>query len=162
MAHREVTGRKPLVTADRIKRRRGPPHAATDPVELDHEQGEQSESAKTRADPQPVEPTPHAEPNSQASVKTPPVRGPPVARAAFSIPEFCEAHRISVRAYFKMKAEGWGPSELHVGRRVLISFEAAARWRAEREAAAAADLQLDKAKRGPDSTKTESHKQALT
>jgi hypothetical protein len=66
--------------------------------------------------------------------RTPPIRGP-VARAAFSIPEFCEAHRISVRAYFKMKAEGWGPSEMHIGRRVAISFEAAAAWRREREAA---------------------------
>jgi hypothetical protein len=59
-------------------------------------------------------------------------------RAAYSIREFCEAHRISVRAYFKMKAEGWGPTEMRIGKRVVISLEAAARWRAEREAAAAA------------------------
>jgi hypothetical protein len=61
-------------------------------------------------------------------------RGPPPARAAFTIPEFCEAHRISQAKYYEMKNEGWGPTQMQVGRRRLISYEAAGAWRREREA----------------------------
>jgi hypothetical protein len=59
-------------------------------------------------------------------------RGPP-PRAAFTVPEFCEAHRISPAKYYEMKREGWGPAEMSVGRRRLISYEAASVWRRERE-----------------------------
>jgi hypothetical protein len=52
---------------------------------------------------------------------------------AFSIKEFCRLHAISERFYFKLKADGRGPDEITLGHRVLISREAAARWRAERE-----------------------------
>ena len=61
-------------------------------------------------------------------------RGPPPARAALTVPEFCEAHRISQAKYYEMKKDGWGPVEMEVGRRRLISFEAAAEWRRKREA----------------------------
>jgi hypothetical protein len=61
-------------------------------------------------------------------------RGPPQPRAAFTIPEFCKAHRFSEAKYYEMKKEGWGPVEMKVGRRRLISFEAAAEWRRKREA----------------------------
>jgi hypothetical protein len=37
-----------------------------------------------------------------------------------------------------MKAQGFGPAEMAVGRRRVISIEAAERWRREREQAAAA------------------------
>jgi hypothetical protein len=60
-------------------------------------------------------------------------RGPPPPRAAFTVPEFCEAHRISQAKYYEMKKEGWGPAEMSVGRRRLISYEAASVWRRERE-----------------------------
>ena len=60
-------------------------------------------------------------------------RGPRPPRAAFTVPEFCEAHRISVAKYYEMKKEGWGPVEMEVGRRRLISYEAAIRWRRQRE-----------------------------
>src|SRR5262245_52008950 len=63
-------------------------------------------------------------------------RGPPPPRAAFTVPEFCEAHRISVAKYYEMKKEGWGPVEMEVGRRRLISYEAASVWRRERETTA--------------------------
>lgn len=59
-------------------------------------------------------------------------RGPP-PRAAFTVREFCEAHRISPAKYYEMKREGWGPAEMSVGRRRLISYEAASVWRRERE-----------------------------
>jgi hypothetical protein len=61
-------------------------------------------------------------------------RGPP-PRAAFTVPEFCDAHRISQAKYYEMKKEGWGPIEMEVGRRRLISSEAANVWRRERERA---------------------------
>ena len=56
---------------------------------------------------------------------------------AYSIPVFCARHGISERFYFKLKAEGRAPTEMKLGNRVLISREAAARWRAEREAESA-------------------------
>jgi hypothetical protein len=64
-------------------------------------------------------------------------RGPPPLMA-FTITQFCAVHQISESMYFKEKAAGRGPDEMHVGSRRLISFEAAARWRREREASSAA------------------------
>jgi hypothetical protein len=64
------------------------------------------------------------------------IRGPPAA--AYTIREFCVAHRLSVSMYFKPKNQGLGPREMAVGSRRYVSFEAAAQWRREREAAAAA------------------------
>jgi hypothetical protein len=64
--------------------------------------------------------------------------GASVERASYSIKEFCRAYRISEALYFKMKREGKGPRELHVGGRVIISIEAAANWQREREAETAA------------------------
>jgi hypothetical protein len=55
---------------------------------------------------------------------------------ALSIHAFCALHGISEDLFFKMKREGWGPAVMQVGSRTLISHEAAAAWRAEREAAA--------------------------
>jgi len=55
---------------------------------------------------------------------------------AMSIREFCRLHGISEDQFYKMKREGWGPTTMKVGSRTLISLEAAAAWRAEREAAA--------------------------
>jgi len=55
---------------------------------------------------------------------------------AFTIPEFCTAYRFSRAMYFKEKRAGRGPRELKVGRRVVITKEAAADWAHQREAAA--------------------------
>ena len=57
-------------------------------------------------------------------------------QAAFTIAEFCKAHRISQSMYFKLRNLGLGPREMAVGSRRLISQEAAAKWRKAREAAA--------------------------
>jgi hypothetical protein len=132
MARAEVTGKKPTQTADRAKRRRGPPSAD---------------------DPDSVEATPHSEPRSSTDTKTPPIRGPPLTTTdvpkyrrkplsvdpdplAMSIHAFCVRHGISEDMYFKMQREGWGPTVMHVGSRTLISIEAAAAWRKQREEAA--------------------------
>jgi hypothetical protein len=63
---------------------------------------------------------------------------PPTFAAAFTVEEFCRAHRIGSATYYELKKSEQGPDEMEVGRRRIISFEAAARWRREREKAAAA------------------------
>ncbi|MCK1606775.1 hypothetical protein IVB02_36750 [Bradyrhizobium sp. 166] len=59
-------------------------------------------------------------------------------RAAFTIKEFCEAHRISEAMYFKLCKVGLGPRVMRAGRRVTISMEAATDWRRAREHASQA------------------------
>jgi hypothetical protein len=61
-----------------------------------------------------------------------------VPREAYTIPEFCKAHRISESMYFKLRAAGLGPREMRALRKVTISVEAAAEWRRARENAAQA------------------------
>jgi len=59
-----------------------------------------------------------------------------VERAAYTISEFCNAHRISRAHYYNLKKLGQGPDEARAGdRTVLITIEAAARWRKQRTAA---------------------------
>jgi hypothetical protein len=53
---------------------------------------------------------------------------------AFSIEEFCRRHRISVQLFYKLRQQM--PATFRVGSRVLVSREAAAAWRREREQAA--------------------------
>jgi hypothetical protein len=53
---------------------------------------------------------------------------------AYSIGEFCARHRISVPLFYKNREQM--PRTFNVGTRVLISKEAAAAWRRQRELAA--------------------------
>ena len=55
---------------------------------------------------------------------------------AFTVNEFCARHRISVQLFYKNRKQM--PRTFNVGTRVLISKEAAAAWRREREQAAQA------------------------
>ena len=57
---------------------------------------------------------------------------------AFSIPEFCAAHRISESMYYKIRAAGQGPREARALSKVIITKEAAADWRRDRTATEAA------------------------
>jgi hypothetical protein len=59
-----------------------------------------------------------------------------IRAAAYRIQEFCDAHRISRSKYYEMRAKGLTPAEMDVDGGTRISVEAAARWRAEREATA--------------------------
>jgi hypothetical protein len=59
--------------------------------------------------------------------------GPAVERAAFTIAEFCRAHRISESFYYKIRNKGLGPRESRTGGKVTITNEAAAEWRVSRE-----------------------------
>ena len=72
-----------------------------------------------------------------------PDEGPPIDRlavpaAAYSIREFCAAHRLSTSMFFKLRSQGLGPDEMSVGTRRIISLEAAERWRRARETTATA------------------------
>ena len=60
--------------------------------------------------------------------------------AVFSVASFCVAHGISEALYHKLKNQGLGPDEMRLGSRIFITHESAARWRAEREAATAAEI----------------------
>ena len=57
---------------------------------------------------------------------------------AYAIDEFCARHRISPQLFYKLRPKGLMPVTFNVGTRVLISKEAAAAWRRERENAAQA------------------------
>ena len=61
------------------------------------------------------------------------------AYATYTIPEFCVAHRIGRSALYKLWSEGNGPRRIQIGdgrsSKVLISVEAAADWRRDREEA---------------------------
>ena len=56
-----------------------------------------------------------------------------VLRLAMSIPEFCSAHRISRALFYILQRTGRGPRIMRVGRRTLVSAEAAAEWRRRME-----------------------------
>ena len=53
---------------------------------------------------------------------------------AFTVSEFCARHRFSVQLFYKNRQQM--PRTFNVGTRVLISKEAAAAWRRQREQAA--------------------------
>ena len=63
----------------------------------------------------------------------------PADRDAYSVEAFARAHSLSVAMFYKLRAQGLAPAYFKVGARTLISRDAAARWRAAREQAAAAE-----------------------
>lgn len=88
---------------------------------------------------QTTEPAAPSGPHIKGSERKPRKRrllGPPVH--AFTIQEFCDAHRLSRSHYYKLRKQELGPAETRLGTRVLISIEAAIRWRKKREKATAA------------------------
>ncbi len=57
-------------------------------------------------------------------------------KPSYTIPAFCADHgNISKSFFHKLVNEGKGPRLMKIGRRTLISAEAAADWRAKMEAA---------------------------
>jgi hypothetical protein len=56
-------------------------------------------------------------------------------REAFTVDEFCQAHRISRSALYGLWRAGIGPRVIKVGPKNIITKKAAAEWRAAREAA---------------------------
>ncbi|MGY2986490.1 MULTISPECIES: hypothetical protein [unclassified Bradyrhizobium] len=60
------------------------------------------------------------------------------SKSAFSIAEFCADHSISRFLLQDLIEAGRGPKIMRVGRRVLISAEAARAWRKRMESESAA------------------------
>lgn len=52
---------------------------------------------------------------------------------AFTVDEFCNAHRISRATFYEHLKRGEGPTIMKVGHRTLVSAEAAAEWRRRME-----------------------------
>lgn len=63
-------------------------------------------------------------------------------RSAYSIDAFCKAHDISRAFFYELGEAGLGPRLMKLGRRVLISQEAAADWRREMEERTASQAQV--------------------
>jgi hypothetical protein len=63
-------------------------------------------------------------------------RAPPGV-LAFTVEEFCKQHSLGISTYYRLQEKGEGPETMKVGGKRLISIEAAARWRRDREAATA-------------------------
>jgi predicted DNA-binding transcriptional regulator AlpA len=62
------------------------------------------------------------------------IRGPPDAQV-YTLQEFCHSHRLSRSAFYDLAREGLAPRTFRIGNAVRITAEAAAEWRAQREAA---------------------------
>lgn len=58
---------------------------------------------------------------------------------AYTIPEFCEAHRICRATFYNMVRDGQAPRRMKVRGKVLIEAEAAAEWRRAHVVAAPAE-----------------------
>ncbi len=65
-------------------------------------------------------------------------QAPPDDPDAYTIGEFCRRHMLSRPTYNRLRSQGLGPREIKLAQKVLITKEAAADWRIEREAATAA------------------------
>lgn len=57
-----------------------------------------------------------------------------VAPATYSVDEFCRAYGLGRSTLYKLWKAGLGPRVMHVGRRALISLDAAEEWRRKMEA----------------------------
>jgi predicted DNA-binding transcriptional regulator AlpA len=77
-----------------------------------------------------------------ASSPRPVIRGesPPsngrLFKQSFSVKEFCQLHAISRSFFYLLRERGSAPRIMKVGKRTLISADAAAEWRKDMEQAA--------------------------
>ena len=51
----------------------------------------------------------------------------------YTVPDFCAAHSISRALFYLLMRDGRAPAVMKVGRRTLVSAEAAATWRKRME-----------------------------
>lgn len=51
-----------------------------------------------------------------------------MSKSAHSVAEFCASYSISKALLYKLWREGFGPAHFKLGRRTLISAEAAEAW----------------------------------
>jgi predicted DNA-binding transcriptional regulator AlpA len=57
-----------------------------------------------------------------------------VTKSAATVPQFCDGHNISRTHFYELVKQGRAPRLMKVGRRTLISQEAASDWRRRMEA----------------------------
>jgi hypothetical protein len=135
MARPEVTGRKISAKTEREVDARIPGPLSDAAEEDEPEQVEADEDAASGPGRLRPEVTARKIGVKSAKPGAHRVRGPPATddADAFSVAEFCRRHGISPQLFYKFKNEM--PATFRVGTRVLISKEAAAAWRREREAA---------------------------
>jgi hypothetical protein len=68
------------------------------------------------------------------------IRDPGLPVDCYSVLEFCRSHRLSERFYRMLRQAGLGPDEIRLGgNKILITKEAAQRWRDARTAASKAE-----------------------
>lgn len=60
-------------------------------------------------------------------------------KSAATVPQFCDGHNISRTHFYELIKQGKAPRLMKVGRRTLISQEAAADWRRRIEAETAGE-----------------------
>lgn len=59
-----------------------------------------------------------------------------IEKDALTVDDFCQRHSLSRAKFYSLLHEGRGPRIMRVGRRTLVSREAAAAWRRQMETAA--------------------------
>jgi hypothetical protein len=64
---------------------------------------------------------------AQAKKRNRRIRGPPTH--AFTIQEFCDAHRISRAQFYELQRRGLAPAVTRLLDKIIITFESAAAWR---------------------------------
>jgi predicted DNA-binding transcriptional regulator AlpA len=85
-------------------------------------------------EPNEIEPTRLLDSTAALGPPTPRARGPPPPFGAYTIPDFCAAHGLGVTHFYALMKQGLAPRTILIGRRRLVSIEAAAEWRRERTA----------------------------
>lgn len=58
----------------------------------------------------------------------------------YTVQQFCDVHQVGRNLFYKMIASGRGPAIMKIGRRTLISRDAAAAWREKIEMQTAGKL----------------------
>lgn len=53
--------------------------------------------------------------------------------STYTVPQFCDGHNVSRTHFYALLKDGKGPRLMKVGRRTLISAEAAVAWRKRME-----------------------------
>ena len=79
--------------------------------------------------PWPKTPLPERGPNPEVIVNTPQI----ATVDAMSIKQFCQRHGISESWFYQLQRDGMAPRTIKIGKRTLITPEAAAEWRRQNE-----------------------------
>lgn len=99
------------------------------PAQADSDDGDGDGDGDPDSEPPHRTRKPRSTPRAAASCGTADLGDP----LAFSVAEFCEKHRITKPTFYELVKRGTAPRIMKVGRRTLISIEAAADWRRQME-----------------------------